>query len=177
MSIGDCRLAIEKRLTGEPLELDALVEASADPRSGALVVFGGAVRNHHEGRGVTHLAYSAYAPLGEKLIHAIERDTLAKFKVHHCRVVHRTGSLDVGEVAIYAVVRAAHRREAFAAAQYAVDRVKHEVPVWKEEFYADGSSAFVQGCCIAHDNHAVGAALAATVAAKTGPRHDTKEAA
>ena len=54
-------------------------------------------------------------------------------------------------MAIYAVVRAAHRREAFAAAQYAVDAAKHRVPIWKEEFYTDGTSAFVTGCCIAED--------------------------
>jgi len=136
------------RLTEDRLDLDALIAASADPRSGALVVFGGTVRNHHEGRPVVRLGYSAYAPLGEKLIRDIERETVAKFGVHHCRVVHRIGDLAIGEAAIYAVVRAAHRREAFAAAQYAVDRVKHEVPIWKEEFYADGSSAFVQGCCL-----------------------------
>ena len=143
------------RLSEATLALDALIEASADPRAGALVVFGGTVRNHHEGRAVTRLAYSAYAPLAETLIGRIEAETVAKFKVHHCRVVHRTGSLAIGECAIYAVVRAAHRKEAFAAAQYAVDRVKHEAPIWKEEFYADGSSAFVQGCCIAHDTGAI----------------------
>jgi molybdopterin synthase catalytic subunit len=141
------------RLTEAPLDLDALLAASADARSGALVVFGGTVRDHHDGRSVTQLNYSAYAPLADKLIREIERETLAKFKVHHCRVVHRTGALAIGDAAIYAVVRAAHRREAFAAAQYAVDAVKHRVPVWKEEFYADGGSAFVQGCCIAHDTN------------------------
>jgi molybdopterin synthase catalytic subunit len=139
------------RLTEDSLDLEALIADSCDPRSGALVVFGGTVRNHHEGQAVTRLRYSAYAPLGDKLIQEIEAETVAKFRVHHCRVVHRTGDLGIGEVAIYAIVRASHRREAFAAAQYAVDAVKHRVPVWKEEFYADGSSAFVQGCCIAHD--------------------------
>ena len=139
------------RLTEEALALDALLGDTVDPRSGALVVFGGAVRNHHEGKAVTHLNYSAYEPLGEALIRQVEQETLAKFGVHHCRVVHRTGELGIGEMAIYAVVRATHRREAFAAAQYAVDAVKHRAPIWKEEFYADGSSAFVTGCCIAHD--------------------------
>lgn len=139
------------RVSGKPLDLDAMIEQTVDARSGALVVFGGTVRNHHEGRPVLKLDYSSYAPLAETMIAQIEQDTVAKFGVHHCRVVHRTGELIVGELAIYAVVRAAHRREAFAAAQYAVDRVKHGVPVWKEEFYADGSSAFVNGCCIAHD--------------------------
>jgi molybdopterin synthase catalytic subunit len=137
------------RISESPLDLDVLIADSADARSGALVVFGGTVRNHHEGRAVTRLNYSAYAPLAEQIIRAVEQDTVAKFKVHHCRVVHRTGALGIGELAIYAIVRAAHRKEAFAAAQYAVDRVKHEAPVWKEEFYADGSSAFVEGCCIA----------------------------
>jgi len=173
------------RLTEDPLQLDALIADSIDARSGALVVFGGTVRDHHEGRGVTHLAYSAYAPLGDRLIREIERATLAKFKVYHCRVVHRTGSLDVGEVAIYAVVRAAHRREAFAAAQYAVDRVKHEVPVWKEEFYTDGSSGFVQGCCIGpescHPERSEGSRTSRCgvrdPSSPSAPRHDTKEAA
>lgn len=139
------------RLTDEALVLDALLGDTKDPRSGALVVFGGQVRNHQEGKAVTHLNYSAYAPLGEALIRQVEQETLARFGVHHCRVVHRTGELGIGEMAIYAVVRAAHRREAFAAAQYAVDAVKHRAPIWKEEFYADGSSAFVTGCCIAHE--------------------------
>jgi len=152
-----------------------MIADSDDARSGALVVFGGTVRNHHEGRAVTHLNYSAYTPLGEKQIRQIERDTIAKFGVHHCKVVHRTGALGIGAAAIYAVVRAAHRKEAFAAAQYAVDRVKHEVPVWKEEFYADGSSAFVQGCCIAPVG-AASAATVATVAAKAAPTKE-KEAA
>ena len=140
------------RLSEGPLDLDRLLAGSEDARAGALVVFGGTVRNHHDGRAVTHLSYSAYAPLAEKLIRGIEAETVAQFGVHHCRVVHRTGSLGIGEYAIYAVVRAAHRKEAFAAARYAVDRVKHEVPIWKEESYADGGSAFVQGCCIAHDH-------------------------
>ena len=143
------------RLTETPLDLDALIADSCDPRSGALVVFGGTVRNHHEGRAVTQLNYSAYAPLGERLIREVEQETLARFKVHHCRVVHRTGTLGVGEVAIYAIVRAAHRREAFVAAQYAVDAIKHRVPLWKEEFYADGSSAFVTGCCLENGDRSI----------------------
>jgi molybdopterin synthase catalytic subunit len=167
------------RLTEAPLELDALIADSLDPRSGALVVFGGTVRNHHEGRGVTRLNYSGYAPLADRLIREIERETVTKFSVHHCRVVHRTGELGIGEVAIYAVVRAAHRREAFAAAQYAVDAVKHRVPVWKEEFYADGSSAFVQGCCIANGvipSEARDLVLD-EIPRRSAPRDDTQEAA
>ncbi|MCI0749282.1 MAG: molybdenum cofactor biosynthesis protein MoaE [Nevskiales bacterium] len=145
------------------LELAELLEDTASPDCGALVVFGGTVRHHNEGRAVVALEYSAYAPLAEKLIAEIERDTCRRFGVSSCRIVHRIGKLKVGDAAIYAVVRAAHRREAFAAAQFAVDAVKHQVPIWKEEFFADGGRAFVTGCCIsaedaqlphAHHDHA-----------------------
>lgn len=154
-------------MTDAALDLDALLDATEDARCGALVVFGGTVRNHHGGRAVTRLSYNAYVPLAQARIRAIERDAVAKFGVHHCRVVHRTGALAIGETAIYAVVRAAHRREAFAAAQYAVDRVKHEAPVWKEEFYADGTQAFVEGCCIAEQG--VGSRFAAGAPEKMDP--------
>ena len=149
----------ECRMSEAALSLDELLAATADPASGALVVFGGTVRNHHEGRGVTHLNYSGYAPLAEKILREVEQAAIRRFGVRHCRVVHRMGALGVGDTAIYAIVRAAHRREAFAAAQYAVDRVKHEAPIWKEEFYSDGSSAFVQGCCIEQGSGARGQGL------------------
>lgn len=143
------------RITEAPLQLDPLLAATANPASGALVIFAGAVRNHHEGRAVCALHYTAHVGLAEKLIAAIERETLAKFDIHCCRVVHRIGRLDIGEVAIYAVVRAAHRSAAFTAADYVVHAVKHRAPIWKEEFYADGTSRFVDGCCLAGADTAV----------------------
>jgi molybdopterin synthase catalytic subunit len=109
------------------------------------------VRNHHEGRPVTHLVYTAHAALADKMIRGIEQEVAGQHGVPVCRVVHRIGALDIGESAIVAVVRAPHRAEAFAALRAVVDAVKHRVPIWKEEFYADGSSAFVTGCCIAED--------------------------
>ena len=145
------------KLSERALSLDELLAATEDPACGALVVFAGTVRNHHEGKAVTGLDYTAYAPIAEPLIAQVERDAIQRFGVAHCRVVHRVGKLGIGEVAIYAVVRAAHRKEAFACAQWAVDEVKHRAPIWKEEFYPDGSSAFVTGCCIAPDAGAAAA--------------------
>ena len=63
----------------------------------------------------------------------------------YVRVVHRIGALDIGDTAIIAMAYAAHRREAFQACEEAVERVKHEVPVWKEEFYVDGTSQVCRG--------------------------------
>ena len=62
--------------------------------------------------------------------------------------MYRIGELAIGELAIVCVVQAAHRAEAFAACRWAVDAVKHGAPIWKEEFYTDGSSQFVDGCCL-----------------------------
>ena len=137
------------RIQSAPLELEPLLAGSERDDCGALAIFAGTVRNHHEGRAVTHLVYTAHSRLCEKIIAGIEQETREHFGVPECRVVHRIGKLGIGDVAIYAVVRSAHRAEAFAALRHAVDATKHRAPIWKEEFYPDGSSSFVQGCCIA----------------------------
>lgn len=139
------------RIQSVPLSLEALLEATESPECGALAIFAGTVRNHHEGRAVSKLVYTAHVPLCEKLIAEIEAETCERFGVVMCKVQHRIGALAIGEVAIYAVVRSAHRAEAFAALRHAVDATKHRAPIWKEEFYPDGTSAFVTGCCIAPD--------------------------
>lgn len=139
------------RMQATALSLDLLLADTERPDCGALAVFAGTVRNHHEGRAVTGLEYTSHVPLAEKIIEEIEAETREQFKVPVCRVQHRVGRLGIGETAIIAVVRSAHRAEAFAALRYAVDSTKHRAPIWKEEFYPDGSSSFVQGCCIAPD--------------------------
>ena len=143
-------------IQSQPLELEPLLAGSEREDCGALAIFAGTVRNHHEGQAVTHLIYTAHSGLCEKIIAEIERETREQFGVPECRVVHRIGKLGIGEVAIYAVVRSAHRAEAFAALRHAVDATKHRAPIWKEEFYPDGRSNFVQGCCIAegYEQHA-----------------------
>lgn len=138
-------------LSHEPLQLDALLELHGHPDCGGLALFVGTVREQHEGRAVTALTYSAHEPVAARMIADIEAKVRDKFNVPYVRIQHRLGPLKVGDLAIVCVVRAPHRAEAFDACRYAVDAVKHGVPVWKEEFYADGSSAFVEGCCIRDD--------------------------
>lgn len=130
------------------LSLDRLLAQTERADCGALAVFCGTVRNHHQGRAVTGLEYTAHVPLTERIIAEIEAETRARFDVPVCRVQHRIGRLGIGETAIIAVVRSGHRAEAFAALRHAVDATKHRAPIWKEEFYPDGTSEFVQGCCI-----------------------------
>jgi molybdopterin synthase catalytic subunit len=139
------------RIQDSALHLESFDPIQNFPECGGIDFFIGTVRNHHEGKAVKSLKYTSYAPVSEKMIRQIEQEIQQQFAVPYVRVIHRVGTLDIGEKAIIAVAYAAHRREAFAACEEAVERVKHEVPVWKEEFYQDGSSQYVAGCCIRKD--------------------------
>ncbi|QWT20507.1 molybdenum cofactor biosynthesis protein MoaE [Bacillus sp. NP157] len=138
-------------LSQQPIAVEPLLELDRHPECGGMALFVGTVRDHHEGRAVKHLAYTAHEPLAAKVIREVEEETRRRFGVPYVRIVHRLGDLSIGDVAIVCVVRAPHRAEAFDACRHAVDAVKHTAPIWKEEFYADGTSAFVEGCCIRDD--------------------------
>ena len=139
------------RIQDTALNLENFDTIQAFPECGGTGIFIGTVRNHHEGRAVQALKYTSYAPVTEKMIRTIEQEIQEKYALRYVRVVHRIGTLDIGDKAIIAIAYAPHRREAFQACEEAVERVKHEVPVWKEEFYTDGSSQYVAGCCIRQD--------------------------
>lgn len=136
------------RLTESELDLDALLDATASDQAGALVVFAGTVRIQHAGKQVTRLEYSAYPPLAEKALADIEARAKTEFDILDCRLRHRLGDVAIGAVSVYVVVRSVHRAEAFDAARWAIDTIKHEVAIWKREEYDDGSHVFVQGCAL-----------------------------
>ena len=130
-------------VTAAALDREALRGLVADPASGAVVLFEGVVRNHHEGRAVARLEYEAYAPMAERQLEAAAREVLAEFADRGVRRIaahHRTGALEVGETSLLVAVSAAHRGDAFAAALRAVDRIKETVPVWKREHGPDGAA-------------------------------------
>lgn len=133
------------RVTDAPLELAPLLAETEDDACGALVIFSGIVRNTNDGRPVSGMTYDAHVALAERVLVEIEAEALVRFGVRHCRIVHRVGTLALGEVSVYVVVRAAHRAEAFEAARYAIDQVKARAPIWKEEHYTDGTSRYLDG--------------------------------
>lgn len=136
---------IERHLTADPLDLDALLAETEADECGALVVFGGTVRLTNNEREVESMDYSAYGPLAARTLADIEQETIRQFAVHACRIQHRTGRLGLGEVSVYVVVRAIHRDAAFDAARHALEELKARVAVWKNEYYADGTSAYLEG--------------------------------
>ncbi len=134
-----------RHLQSEPLDLMQLLEETRDPASGALVVFSGTVRNHHAGKGVVRLEYSAHRALVEQVLAELEQEVIERFGVQQCRIVHREGTLDIGDDSVLVVVRSAHRPQAFEAARYAIDTLKVRAPVWKREHYSDGSVDYQEG--------------------------------
>jgi molybdopterin synthase catalytic subunit len=133
------------RLTDQPIDVAAMRAELENDAAGACVTFEGIVRNHNDGRSVLRLEYEAYPALANKEGEAILKEALEKFDILGATCVHRTGALEIGGMAVWVGVVAAHRGEAFDACRYIIDTVKHRVPIWKREFYADGSVEWV-GC-------------------------------
>jgi molybdopterin synthase catalytic subunit len=132
-------------ITDQPLQLATLLRETEDPGSGGLAIFCGTVRNENEGKLVRAITYEAHVPLAENVLRALEEEVLSHFDVRRCRIQHRVGTLQLGESSVIVVVRAAHRAEAFQAAQYAIDELKQRAPIWKEEHYETGGSRFLEG--------------------------------
>lgn len=129
-------------LTDAPIDPAPLLAEVAAATRGASVLFLGTVRDRHAGRVVVGIDYSAYAAMAERVLAAIERDLAAEHEGLAVRIVHRTGALAAGEASIAIAAAAPRRDAAFAAARRALERVKHEAPIWKLERYADGSASW-----------------------------------
>ena len=132
-------------VTYEPLSVDSLVRAVLSDGDGAVVTFVGTVRDHHQGRSVTALEYEAYPEMAVEEMRRIGVEMISKWGLHGLAMRHRVGKLAVGEISVVIAVSAPHRQEAFSACSEALDMLKATVPVWKKEYYEDGSVWLGQG--------------------------------
>jgi molybdopterin synthase catalytic subunit len=120
----------------DPLALAAYVRGNGD---GAIVIFDGFVRDHSKNRRTLYLKYEAYEPMALAKIQEIAAHLHNQFPIHRVVMVHRLGRLEIGETSVYIAVSAAHRAAAFDACRYAIDTLKCTVPIWKKEYFEDGS--------------------------------------
>lgn len=121
-----------------PLDVGEAVRAVSHPGAGAVATFLGVVRAESEGLTVTQLDYEAYVPMAEAEMARIAARIAEELPGVRLAALHRTGSLVVGELAVVCAASAPHRAEAFAACRLLIDRIKHDVPVWKREHGPDG---------------------------------------
>jgi molybdopterin synthase catalytic subunit len=130
-------------LTDQSIDIMSLTAELHDPAAGAEVTFDGRVRNHNDGHVVTRLEYQAYPALALNAGKRILEEEGERHGLIRAIAVHRTGSLEIGESAVWVGVASAHRGAAFDAARAIMERLKYELPVWKKETYQDGSSEWV----------------------------------
>jgi molybdopterin synthase catalytic subunit len=139
---GPVRLA---EVRSSQLSVDEVLAAVGGPEYGGTVVFLGTVRDHDEGRTVTTLDYSAHPSAAEQL-----RQVVASVGADAPGValaaVHRIGALEVGDIAVIVAAAAAHRDEAFQVGRILIDRVKAEVPLWKQQRFEGGDTEWVGAC-------------------------------
>ncbi|MGO4147010.1 molybdenum cofactor biosynthesis protein MoaE [Paenarthrobacter sp. YAF11_1] len=134
-------------LSPEPISVDQAIAAVESDTAGAVVSFSGVVRNHDSGKAVDRLSYSAHPTA-----HQVMSDVVAQLVAEHSGeadqpvriwAAHRIGMLEIGDPALVCAVAAAHRGQAFAVCSELVDRVKAQVPIWKEQFFTDGTVEWV----------------------------------
>ncbi|WP_231440675.1 molybdenum cofactor biosynthesis protein MoaE [Brevibacterium zhoupengii] len=128
---------VETPISTAALETDVLNDTC-----GAVVSFSGVIRDHDEGRGVQRLIYESH-PVARAQIAEVAAEIAAKHPAVRLSVVHRVGALEIGNVALAAVVASPHRHDSFAACSELVDEVKARVAIWKHQFFADGADEWV----------------------------------
>lgn len=135
-------------LTFEPIDLDTLVRQASQSMAGAVVAFLGITRgitsDASDGQRFTErLAYDAYQQMAEAKLAELEVAARGRWPLVECLVVHRLGEVPVTEASVAVVASSPHRRDAFEAAEWLIDTLKQDVPIWKQEHYADGSEEWV----------------------------------
>lgn len=130
------------RLRDRPIIAAELVAAVTGPARGGVAVFLGTVRDHHAGRAVIDLEYSAYLPMAEAVIETLIAEARSRWPVE-VAIEHRVGRLAIGDIAVGIAAAGGHRAEAFEACRFLIEELKVRVPIWKRERYADGSEAWV----------------------------------
>jgi molybdopterin synthase catalytic subunit len=132
------------RIVREPIDARAIASQLLRPEAGAICIFEGVVRNNSKGKETRYLEYEAYEGMALRKMEEIGRFVREAWEIDAVAIIHRLGRLEIGETSVAIVVTSAHRRASFDACEYAIDRLKKIVPIWKKEFFHDGE-VWVEG--------------------------------
>ncbi len=125
-------------ITREPIDIAGLRARLLTGESGAVVIFDGVARNNTKGRSTLYLEYEGYTEMALKTMAQISSEVHEKWPINRLGIIHRLGRIEISESSVVIVVTSAHRRVAFEACHYAIDRLKKIVPIWKKEYFVDG---------------------------------------
>jgi len=132
-------------LTTEPICTDEVLSRVGADEDGAVLLFLGVVRDHADGRSVEGLHYEIYEAMAREVLQEIADEAARDAGIERLHVVHRSGTLDVGETSVAIAVSSPHRAEAFQASRQVIEEIKQRLPVWKEEHYTSGRVDWVEG--------------------------------
>jgi molybdopterin synthase catalytic subunit len=128
------------QLTTSPIDTAAMLDAVRHPEAGAIVMFLGTTRELTAGRTTVALDYEAYHEMAERHLADLESQARRRWPVLECNIVHRLGRVPPAEASVAIAVSTPHRADAFAAGQWLIDSLKQDVPIWKREQWADGTT-------------------------------------
>lgn len=126
-------------ITVEPIQIDDCIKKVVRPEAGAISTFIGIAREFTRGKRTLYLEYDAYVSMAEKQLARIGDEIKAKWPDAEVAIAHRIGRLEISDVAVAIAVSTPHRDAAFQASRYAIERIKEIVPIWKKEYWEDGS--------------------------------------
>jgi molybdopterin synthase catalytic subunit len=124
-------------ITDKPIDIDSVIRSVQDPSAGGVDIFIGTTRNQSGGDTVLAMEYRAYVPMALKMMNALAGEVRTTWDVKQISMVHRTGRVGVGEPSVVIAVSAVHRKEAFEACRFLIDKLKESVPIWKKEVFGD----------------------------------------
>jgi molybdopterin synthase catalytic subunit len=131
------------QLTDDPIDTSALLDRVRHPEAGAIVLFLGTTRELTAGRQTVALDYEAYREMADGQLAALESEARRRWPVIECIITHRLGRVPPTEASVAIAVSTPHRSDAFAAGEWLIDSLKRDVPIWKREQWADGSTEWV----------------------------------
>ena len=132
------------QITRDPIDARKIAGEMLRGEDGAICIFEGVVRNNSKGKRTLHLVYDAYETMALKKLEEIGIFVRQAWDIDGIAMIHRLGRLEIGETSVAVIVTSAHRRAAFDACHYAIDKLKKIVPIWKKEFFEDGE-VWVEG--------------------------------
>ena len=137
--------AVQIGVQTEPLDVGAVFAALQTPRAGGVAIFVGTTRQWTAGEETVRLEYEGYEAMALKEMHRLADEAAARWPIERLCIVHRLGVVPPAEASVVVGVATPHRAEAFEACRYLIDTLKQQVPIWKREVYADGTTEWVEG--------------------------------
>ncbi|MEO6537758.1 MAG: molybdenum cofactor biosynthesis protein MoaE, partial [Ferruginibacter sp.] len=133
-------------ISAEPLDIVGLLSKAHHPGAGAVVLFSGEVRNDNNNKQVAFLEYEAQAAIASRMINDILQEASNKWELNIAIAQHRIGKVNICESAVLVITASPHRKEAYDANRFIIDKIKHEVPIWKREYFTDGTNKWGGNC-------------------------------